>query len=173
MAERIELRIDAYQEHDLYQEMRPRVSARLIAASSMLELSGTELQATIERELIENPALEADELPTCEVCGTPLQGAICPTCLRLQRADLPADWDTLPDPGLGHDDADDLDPITTAAGVDSLSERLLRELGAIVSRPDRRIAEQLVWNLDGRGYLDISLEEIADTLGVELARVEA
>src|SRR5262245_53539438 len=174
MGDQIELRIDGYQENDLHQEMRPKVSARLIAASSMLELSGMELQATIDRELIENPALEADEVSACEVCGTPLQGTICPTCLRLQRAELPADWDTIPDVGVVADGGDDdFDPVAAAAGVDSLSERLLRELGAIVPRDDRRIAEQLVWNLDERGYLDVSLEEVADTLGVDLARVEA
>src|SRR4030095_6184864 len=112
MAEQTELRMDAYQDHDFYQEMRPKVSARLIAASSMLELSGMELQATIERELIENPALEADEVSTCEVCGTPLQGAICPTCLRLQRAELPADWDAAPEAGVVQDAGDDdFDPI--------------------------------------------------------------
>ena len=121
---------------DVYQEMRPRVSARLVAASTMLELSAMALQQAIAQELNENPALEADEITTCEVCGTPLQGSICPTCLRLQRVDLPSDG-TLD----GRDDDfsmlsgrqegdDDFDPLVTVAGRLTLAERLLNGLGA-------------------------------------------
>src|SRR5437016_8925400 len=108
--------------------MRPRVSARLVAASTMLELSAMALQTAITQELAENPALEADEVNTCEVCGTPLQGSICPTCLRLQRVDLPADADE----GNRHEDLaalgggpadDDFDPLMAVAGRETLAER--------------------------------------------------
>jgi len=164
---------------DVYQEMRPRVSARLVAASTMLELSAMALQQAIAQELNENPALEADEISTCEVCGTPLQGSICPTCLRLQRVDLPSDGSM-----DGRDDDfsmlsgrqegdDDFDPLVTVAGRMTLSERLLNELGAILPRTDHKIAEALVGNLDERGYLACSVEEVADSCGVALGRAEA
>jgi RNA polymerase sigma-54 factor len=111
------------------------------------------------------------------VCGTPLQGSICPTCLRLQRAELPSEVSELRDDDLAHlsgkNGEDDFDPLVTVAGRETLCERLLNELGAILPREDRQIAEQLVGNLDERGYLACSTEEIADTLGVDLARVEA
>ncbi|HEV8633875.1 MAG TPA: RNA polymerase factor sigma-54 [Chloroflexota bacterium] len=168
------------QSADAYQEMRPRVSARLVAASTMLELSGLALQEAISRELEENPALEADEISTCEVCGTPLQGSICPTCLRLQRHDLPADGldGYGPDAELesiaarGPDD-EEFDPLSTAAGRETLQERLIADLGTILPREDKPIATHLVGNLDERGYLACSAEEIADMLAVEAARVEA
>src|SRR6266498_2284756 len=131
--------------------MRPRVSARLVAASTMLELSGLALQEAITRELDENPALAAEEISTCEVCGTPLQGSICPTCLRLQRADLPGDGtESSRDEeygALASREDDDFDPLTTVAGRETLAERLMNELGAILPRADRRIAEGLVGNL--------------------------
>src|SRR5437867_7586197 len=160
--------------------MRPRVSARLVAASTMLELSGLALQEAISRELEENPALEADEISTCEVCGTPLQGSICPSCLRLQRHDLSADGleGYGPDADLesvatrGPDD-EEFDPLSTAAGRETLQERLIADLGTILPREDKPIAMHLVGNLDERGYLACSTEEIADVLGVEAARVEA
>jgi RNA polymerase sigma-54 factor len=166
------------QSHDAFQEMRPRVSARLVAASTMLELSGLALQEAIVRELEENPALEADETSTCEVCGTPLQGSICPTCLRLQRQDLPGDGPDSWEPDLDTTSAqrnedDDFDPLSTAAGRETLQERLIADLGSIVPREDKPICEHLVGNLDERGYLACSVEEIADTLMVDLARVEA
>jgi RNA polymerase sigma-54 factor len=162
---------------DVYQEMRPRVSARLVAASTMLELSAMALQQAIAQELAENPALEADEITTCEVCGTPLQGSICPTCLRLQRQELPSEVAELRDDDLvhlsGRADDEDFDPLVTVAGQETLAERLTSELGSILPRGDRQIAEQLIGNLDERGYLGCSVEEIADTLGVELPRVRA
>ncbi|HEY3078385.1 MAG TPA: RNA polymerase factor sigma-54 [Chloroflexota bacterium] len=160
---------------DAFQEMRPRVSARLVAASAMLELSGLALQEAITRELEENPALEADEIPSCEACGTPLQGSICPTCLRLQRADLPNEWADGSDGEsvLASAEGDDFDPVASAAGRESLFDRLLADLGAVLPREDRPIAEQLVGNLDERGYLACSVEEIADLLSVDAARVEA
>jgi RNA polymerase sigma-54 factor len=168
------------QSADVYQEMRPRVSARLVAASTMLELSGLALQEAITRELDENPALEADEITTCEVCGTPLQGSICPSCLRLQRQDLPQDGAD----GYGGDgdleslairgpEDDEFDPLSTAAGRETLQERLLADLGTIMPREDKPIAIHLVGNLDERGYLACSCEEIADVLGADVARVEA
>jgi RNA polymerase sigma-54 factor len=157
--------------------MRPRVSARLVAASTMLELSAMALQQAIAQELAENPALEADEITTCEVCGTPLQGSICPTCLRLQRQELPSEVAELRDDDLvhlsGRADDEDFDPLVTVAGQETLAERLTSELGSILPRGDRQIAEQLIGNLDERGYLGCSVEEIADTLGVELPRVRA
>jgi RNA polymerase sigma-54 factor len=165
------------QSADVYQDMRPRVSARLVAASTMLELSALALQQAITQELNDNPALEAEEVLTCDTCGTPLQGSICPTCLRLQRADLPGDVSELRDDDLaslsGKSGDDDFDPLVTVAGRETLCERLINELGAILPREDRPIAEQLVGNLDERGYLACSLEEIADALGLELHRVEA
>jgi RNA polymerase sigma-54 factor len=166
------------QSADVFQEMRPRVSARLVAASTMLELSTLALQQAISQELAENPALEADEIVTCEVCGTPLQGSICPTCLRLQRADLPADSYDGRDEDLSslsarNDGDDDFDPLLTVAGRETLAERLMNELGAILPREDMKIAEQLVGNLDERGYLAVSIEEVADSCGVEVARAEA
>jgi RNA polymerase sigma-54 factor len=162
--------------HHMYadQEMRQRVSAHLVAASTMLGLTGLALHQAIVQELAENPAFEAEEVAACEACGAPLQGSICPTCLRGQKSEGlgPDDgWDQRADALAGGAD-DDFDPLSLAADRETLAERLLRDLGAILPRADRAIAAQLVWNLDRRGYLDLSLEEVADGQGVELARVE-
>jgi RNA polymerase sigma-54 factor len=171
----IELRQDA--RHDMYadQEMRQRVSARLVAASTMLGLTGVALHQAIMQELAENPAFEIEEVAACDVCGTPLQGSICPTCLRAQKSDglEPEDnWDPRSDAIAGAPD-DDFDPMSLAAGRETLAERLMRDLCMSLPRADRKIAEQLVNNLDARGYLEISVSEVADTLRVDQARVEA
>src|SRR3954452_13841142 len=77
-------------ELDLGQEFTPsqtlKVFARLFAGNYILELSSQELQQQIAPELSENPALELVEIPTCRVCGTELQGSICPRCIQTQKS---------------------------------------------------------------------------------------
>src|SRR5436305_475029 len=76
-------------ELDLGQDFSPnqtlKVSPRLVAANYILELSSQELQQQIATELSENPALELVDVPTCRVCGTELQGSICPRCIQRQK----------------------------------------------------------------------------------------
>jgi RNA polymerase sigma-54 factor len=159
---------------DVQQEMRQHVSARLVATATMLGLSSLALQQAIERELSENPALEADEVAVCDVCGTPLRGSICPTCLRAQQPEIDAAdrWDGPSDTVNGAAVDDGFDPMSVAVGHETLAERLLRDLGAMLPRADRAIAEQLVYSLDRRGYLAVSAEEVADSCATPLGRVE-
>src|SRR5467141_3387071 len=79
----MELELDLGQDFNPNQTMK--VSPRLVAANYILELSSQELQQQISTELSENPALELVEIPTCRVCGTELQGSICPRCIQRQK----------------------------------------------------------------------------------------
>src|SRR5579885_1277431 len=75
---------------DLNQTYAPvqaqRASPQLVAANHILALSSAELQSLINKELIDNPALEMEENPVCQTCGRPLQGNVCPNCLSLSNA---------------------------------------------------------------------------------------
>src|ERR1043166_6407933 len=62
-----------------------KVSPRLVAANYILELSSQELQQAIAHELHDNPALEVVDVPTCRVCGSEMQGSICPRCIQHQK----------------------------------------------------------------------------------------
>jgi RNA polymerase sigma-54 factor len=166
-------------ELDLTPEMTPlqavRVSPRLVAANHILALSSLELQQAIAAELQENPALELVEIPTCAVCGTPLEGSVCPRCLERQKgtaatpAPLPDPEERPPAPPAERDDA--FDPLMLVAAEETLAERLLAELGTLLAPADMPIAEYLVGNLDERGYLRCSVEEAAYDLEVDAARV--
>src|SRR3954447_17297701 len=79
----MELELDLGQDFSANQTMKG--SPRLVAANYILELSSQELQQQIATELSENPALELVEVPTCRVCGTELQGSICPRCIQHQK----------------------------------------------------------------------------------------
>ena len=80
----MELELDISQDYSPSQTMK--VSPRLVAANYILELSSQELQQTIANELADNPALELVDVPTCRICGTELQGSICPRCIQRQKS---------------------------------------------------------------------------------------
>jgi DNA-directed RNA polymerase specialized sigma54-like protein len=73
---------------DLSGQQQLRVSPRLVAASYILELSSQELQQQIANELNDNPALELVDVPTCQACGSELQGTPAriwrPACMRIR-----------------------------------------------------------------------------------------
>lgn len=73
--------------------------------------------------------------------------------------------------GGGSEDGPDLDSLGTSDL--SLADHLLAQAGSSVSGPDLFIAQHLIDQIDECGYLTASLREIAERLGVPLARVEA
>src|SRR6476469_3249608 len=144
-----------------------KVSPRLVAANYILELSSQELQQAIATELSDNPALELLDVPTCQVCGSELQGSICPLCIQRQKGTEPVrdeysniyeDKDFRP-AGVG--DEDEFDPLTKVASEPTLAERLVSDLGTILPPDDMKIAEYLIGSLDEKGYLSCSIEEVA------------
>src|SRR5690606_22889671 len=66
---------------------------------------------------------------------------------------------------------EEYDPLTQVAAEETLAERLMADLGALIDEADAPIAEYLIGSLDERGYLSTSVEAAAADLGVEPARV--
>jgi len=167
---------------DLSGQQQLRVSPRLVAASYILELSSQELQQQIANELNDNPALELVDVPTCQICGSELQGSVCPWCIQRQRSedtrqdnqDDPAAslYEDPPPPSSQRLTDEEFDPLTQVASEETLAEKLLSELGAqLDDEDDMRIAEYLVGSLDDKGYLSASIEEVAYELDVTEDRV--
>jgi RNA polymerase sigma-54 factor len=175
-----------------------RVSARLITSSTILHLSSDELEHAVNQEQMENPALEVNESRVCLFCGTQLYGPTCTACGRFAQQVLNTSessnnyepllypqWDDQQRPyelsdiraaydsGLADsDDGDDSDPLASIPTGETLPEVLLQQLEVLVSPDDALIAEQLVGNLNERGYLEISIDEVANYLQVPPERVE-
>ncbi|GAC1372003.1 MAG: RNA polymerase factor sigma-54 [Ktedonobacteraceae bacterium] len=148
------------------------------------------MERTINQEQTENPALEVTEQRICLFCSNPLYGPKCTVCGHSVQAEpqerLDGRYDIAEPPWRQQQvfyDIDDysssaadydneFDPLTQLASVETLAEELLLQLQALISPQDAPIAEQLVGNLNERGYLDISVEEIATLLRVPPERVE-
>ena len=169
-----------------------RVSARLITSSTILHLSSDELERAVTQEQMENPALDVSEKRVCLFCGSPLQGPFCAACghfeqptqpgfstRETQQDEQPAEqqWseyhsNDIYDYRLNEYDDDELDPLARISVDQTLADTLLQQLDTLIAPEDALIAEQLVGNLNERGYLEISAQEIADYLQVPIERIE-
>ncbi len=172
-----------------------KVSARLVTSSNILHLSADELEQIVNQEQTENPALEVTEHRVCLFCAHPIDGQVCAACGLFSyqtqqistQTELPhydhdapigydaqgyaqqAFYDIDHTTDVENDESDD--PITRIPTGETLSEALLQQLTAIISPDDADIAEQLVGNLNERGYLDVTPEEIASYLQISPERV--
>ena len=174
-------------------EQTLRVSARLITSSTILHLSSDELEHTVTQEQMENPALEVSEQRICLFCGSPIQGSICTSCgnsaqltqstfsttassqddeqpIEPQWNDYHA-YDIYDYHSTEIDDEEELDPMASISVDQTLAEMLLQQLETLLPPDDAPIAEQLVGNLNERGYLEIGVREIAEHLEVSVERV--
>ncbi len=158
-----------------------RASPQLVAANHILALSSADLQSLINKEIIENPALEMEETPICPTCGRALQGNVCPTCVSAaQPSQQVLDHDDyLDDAALwqfqstsGGSEDEEFDPTTHVAAQMSLAEHLTLSLQAQLPSQDAPIVEYLVGNLDDDGLLRCSVEEVVHLFEVPLERVE-
>ena len=182
-------------EHTPKPEQTVRVSARLITSSTILHLTADELERAVSQEEVENPTLEVTEQRVCLFCGARLYGQTCIQCGHHAEPTQPLP--NLSEGSINYDiplatlsntqqqlydsdnyafaeiDSDDeFDPLASIPMGETLAEVLLRQLEAIVSPDDGLIAEQLVGNLNERGYLEISTDDIATYLEVSPERVE-
>lgn len=169
-----------------------RVSARLITASAILHLSSDELERAVTQEQMENPALDVSEKRVCLFCGSPLSGPSCANCGHFEQPtpgfssaetaqdEQPAEqqWSEYHSYDIydyrfnDYDDEDELDPVARLSVDQTLADILLQQLDTLIAPEDALIAEQLVGNLNERGYLEISAQEIAEYLQVPVERVE-
>lgn len=151
-------------------QMQMKASPALIALNNMLILSTHELQQAIQQELEENPALELleSEEVLCQRCGRQLSGPTCINCLQEDMRMMESERD---DFSIAADD-DEFDPLMLVAAPPTLSENLVRDLHASLPAEDHFIAEYLIGSLDEQGYLDTTIEEVAQTLSIDVERVE-
>src|SRR5260221_12060803 len=159
-----------------------RVSAQLIAASTILHLSSDELEGAVAQEQMENPALEIIEQRICLFCGAPLHGQSCTSCGYSAQLTQPAfttnentndesftehQWSDYPHYDLDNygsaepEDDEEFDPLARIQMGQKLGGGLQQQLEGIVSAEDASLAEQLVGKLHETGDLRINGEWIS------------
>lgn len=164
---------------EVSQDMRSWISPSLIEANHILSLSQQDLQALIEQEMEQNPALELENRPTCPVCMGVLEGTWCSNCQRTIEVDNREDsldamdeYEVQSAPSAPADSSDEFDPMTIVASDVSPLEQLHADARMSLHEQDFPIAEMIIDSLDERGFLTISLDEIATSLDVQVEDVE-
>ncbi len=175
---------------DLRQSQSLVMTPQLQQAIRLLALSNLEIEGFIAEEIEKNPLLEggtSDAVDTPEPVVVEASDAASgdgEAALDIDRSsafeeDSPADRMGGLDGSLGlgatgggaPDDGPDFDSF---ANPDvSLADHLLGQAGTAVAGADMFIAAHLIDQIDEAGYLTAPLLDIANRLGVPLARVEA
>jgi RNA polymerase sigma-54 factor len=177
---------------DLRQSQSLVMTPQLQQAIKLLALSNLEVEGFIAEEIERNPLLEAPR--TAEVIGPEraeapdpagadalVTGAARAEPLDVDYATESHQQDSAADGGGGFDGAlirgagpEDGTDFDAFANPDlSLADHLLAQAGVAVDGADLFIAQHLIDQIDEAGYLTASLLDVANRLGVPLARVEA
>jgi RNA polymerase sigma-54 factor len=176
---------------DLRQSQQLVMTPQLQQAIRLLALSNLEIEGYIAEEIEKNPLLEGgagDAVDTPEpVAAEPAEagGGDGEAALDIDsdaafEEDSPADRAGGLDGSLGMgatgsggtpEDGPDFDSF--AAPDLSLADHLLAQAGAVIDGGDMFIAAHLIDQIDETGYLTVPLLDVANRLGVPLARVEA
>ena len=185
---------------DLRQSQSLVMTPQLQQAIKLLALSNLEIETFIAEELDRNPLLEAggDEggpdpaaEPPAQRDGPAEAGELLETGAGSGEASLDVDLATetfhhdSPSDGIGGldgglgvggaggsapEDGPDFDSLGT--GDLSLADHLTAQAGTSIAGPDLFIAQHLIDQIDEAGYLTVPLLDVANRLGVPLARVE-
>lgn len=177
---------------DLRQSQSLVMTPQLQQAIKLLALSNLEVEGFIAEEIERNPLLEAPR--TGEIVGperaeTPdpagadalVTGTATAEPLDVDYATESHQQDSAADGGGGFDGAlirgagpEDGTDFDAFANPDvSLADHLLAQAGTAVAGADLFVAQHLIDQIDEAGYLTASLLDVANRLGVPLARVEA
>ncbi|MCJ8191225.1 RNA polymerase factor sigma-54 [Sphingomicrobium aestuariivivum] len=168
---------------DIRQTQSLVMTQQLQQAIKLLALSSLEIEAVVAQELAKNPLLEeGGEKPesTPEEIGDGFDDAPDPSgadsfdaeggALDYDMTDAARDTDSLPDlPMAEAGEAFDFDRLE--ARPHSLKEHLLEQMTGL-SGTLGALAEAIVHSLAETGYLERSLDDIADSLGAEVVEVE-
>ena len=173
---------------DLRQSQSLVVTPQLQAAIRLLTLSNLELAAHIDAELDNNPLLERadadegvertpdavgdtyDEQPTADAAEALIDGVAPAEATDADMAEERFHHDAAPDRPTEGGEALDFDSFAGAAAT--LHDLLAEQARAALSMGDLFIAEHLIDAVDDAGYLRTTVEEIAERLSAEPARVE-
>ncbi len=180
------------------QEMRLKLAPQIIQSIEILQLSLMELQGRIDQELLENPLLEvgpeeeetseeeeaasSEEAGPVEAVEEEPEGEAEPLESEdfdaLEELIQPAEYDTYgsrPRASSGDERDAKLAALENSPAPEiSLEEHLRRQLAYFEIAPDtRQICENIVANLDWRGYLEHPLEDIASSMETDVTVEQA
>jgi len=168
--------------------LQQKMAPQLIQSLQLLQMSTLELEMEVKQQLEINPLLEESTESLLESEDDPDEPKeVLKEEQELQKESEEVDWDAVLDEqfdlGSYNSERTEYDPnwetdrepqenrITTVRPlVEQLHEQLSWSVG--LSARDREVGEYLIGNLDDRGFLCCSVEDVANDLDIEMTQVE-
>ncbi|MFH2219379.1 MAG: RNA polymerase factor sigma-54 [Pseudomonadota bacterium] len=163
------------------------MTPQLQMAIKLLQLSRLELMDTIRQELEENPALEeiqeaaSDEQSAAEPDAESVEKPSMEEITIAEKIHDDIDWSVYineySSPGTAHTEIERRDTPsyeTFSAAKQSLHEHLLWQLLMMSpTKEEEKIGSLIIGNLNEKGYLGVSVEELVRTSNAETEKVES
>ncbi|MDZ8117239.1 RNA polymerase factor sigma-54 [Pontiella agarivorans] len=177
--------IKMYQSSNVTQQLN--LAPQLLNWLKILQVSSVELSELVDRELVSNPALEAaspEESPMADDIGSDVLASsadgidLCRSEVGERLgvlADIDEEWRLADEPRLSsshvlqekHDFT--MDHIASTSRLQDELEQAI--LFADLSETHAEAARIIAGSIDGRGYLDASLEDIAKASGLDVSEI--
>jgi RNA polymerase sigma-54 factor len=150
-----------------------QTTAHLAQTMTFLQMSTQELEAALQQELNQNPALELVEELRCPQCGKRLTRVPCPACAAPRSDEQPLVYLTPRQNNFtGGSAGEELPDDFEVRSFERLDEHILRQIAPALAVSERPIAAYLLARLDDDGLLPEPPLEAALYLRVPLAAVE-
>lgn len=147
---------------NLTQEQKLIMTQKMQLSIKLLQMSGIELQEYIDKELQENPVLEAKNNEENE--ESTIQD-------RIDYKELIKyfEFDNYGSQSLGNYDNDEVSPFTFISNPTSLEEYLEQQIIELNENDYLEIlCKYIIENIDTRGYLPMSIEEMAKEISADV-----
>lgn len=147
---------------NLTQEQKLIMTQKMQLSIKLLQMSGIELQEYIDKELQENPVLEAKNNEENE--ESTIQD-------RIDYKELIKyfEFDNYGSQSLGNYDNDEVSPFTFISNPTSLEEYLEQQIIELNENDYLEIlCKYIIENIDSRGYLPMSIEEMAKEISADV-----
>lgn len=148
------------------QKLQQRLSPLQVQFVRVLEMNRLEIEDEVRHELEENPALEVVDAPDYESLTEDGEGKFSESAEDMQRADY-RDEDDIPSYRLNVSNTSTNDNIPEAVVVaeNSLMDYLTEQISEReLSEKERLIAQYIIGNIDGNGYLQRTVDAITDDI---------
>lgn len=150
-------------------ELKMKLAPQIIQSIEILQLPMLELQQRIEQELVENPVLEELELKpdASEAESAEAEPATKEDNAAEQMEDMEKHWEEYSDSSRPRPVREEKDKKheamqNTAARPETLQDFLFDQFNLLDITPQQKlIGENIIYNIDGNGYLQSSIPELA------------
>jgi RNA polymerase sigma-54 factor len=139
------------------------VTRQLVMVSIALRASAQEFDELLERELVENPALEIGESRSKAISHS----------VRVPTRPSGDGTFSSSRPSTSRRTSDDsYDPFDHVSARESVTDQLVGQAGLVLSGKDYEIAVHILHSLDEHGFLDSSCEQYAEELNAPCGQIE-